>query len=139
MVGVVFVFHGSQKLFGLFAGPGLADFAQFLQQLHVPAPQYMAVLAGAAEFFGGIALGLGLWSRIAVIPMIVTMLVAIVMVHHSAFSAQNDGMEYPLTLAVVLLGLGLTGPGKFSVGALLSTKRPVVPTGSAEHVSGNAE
>jgi putative oxidoreductase len=66
-----------------------------------------------------LALLLGIGVRIAVIPMIFTMCVAIYTVHWGAFGGQNNGMEFPLTLAVVLLSLGLTGPGRLSVSAMI--------------------
>ena len=115
MVGVVFVFHGSQKLFGAFGGPGLEGFAGFLTQLQVPMPMVSAVLAAVAEFGGGLALIAGLGTRFAAVPLVITMLVAAFKVHGSAFSAQAGGLEYALTLAVVSAGLGLTGAGAFSL------------------------
>jgi putative oxidoreductase len=114
MVGVVGVFHGGQKLFGLFGGGGITEFAGFLESINVPLPTVSAYAAGAGEFFGGALVGLGLFSRLAALPFAFTMLVAVVKVHSGAFSGQN-GMEYPLTLAVVLIGLALTGPGRFAV------------------------
>ena len=115
IIAVVFMYHGSQKLFGMFEGPGIAGFAGFLESINVPLPKVNAVMAASAEVFGGIAVLLGVGLRIAVFPMVVTMVVAIVTVHGKAFSAQAGGMEYPLTLAIVLLGLGLTGAGRFSI------------------------
>lgn len=115
MLGVIFVFHGSQKLFGVFGGPGLEGFAGFLTQLHVPVPMVSAVLAAVAEFGGGLALLLGAGTRLAVIPVVITMLVAAFKVHGSAFSVQAGGLEYPLALAVITAAIGLTGAGELSV------------------------
>ncbi|MHC4672377.1 MAG: DoxX family protein [Planctomycetota bacterium] len=123
MLGTVFVFHGSQKLFGCFGGHGLSGMADFLEQLHVPAPMVSAVLAGSAEFFGGLALLLGVGVRIAVIPMVFTMLVAVYKVHWGVFSSQKGGMEYPLTLAVILIALGLLGPGRQKLPTLIRACR----------------
>jgi putative oxidoreductase len=114
-LGVVFVFHGSQKLFGLFGGGGLEGTAGFMAKLGLPAPMAQAVLAGSAEFFGGLALLTGFGARLAVVPLVVTMLVASFWVHGEAFDVQKGGMEYPLTLAFVLAGLGLTGPGALAL------------------------
>src|SRR3989337_594122 len=93
MVGVVFVFHGAQKLFGAFGGPGLEGFTGFLTQLEGPMPAGSAGLAPVAEFAGGLALIAGLGTRIAAVPLLVTMLVAAFKVHGAAFSAQAGGME----------------------------------------------
>lgn len=121
MVGVVFVFHGAQKLFGVWGGPGLEGFTGFLTQLQVPMPAVSAVLAGVAEFGGGLLLIAGLATRLAAVPLIITMLVAAFHVHGQAF-ALPTGMEYALTLGVVTLGLALTGPGGLSVDALVGQR-----------------
>jgi putative oxidoreductase len=123
IIGVVFLYHGSQKLFGAFGGPGLQGFSGYLASLGVPAPGVNAVLAGLAEFLGGAAMLLGLLTRLAAIPMVVTMAVAIITVHAKGFNAATGGMEYPLTLLVVVLGLGLTGAGGLSLDALLARRR----------------
>ena len=85
--------------------------------MHVPAPTVSAVLSGSAEFFGGLLLALGLFSRIGSVFLAFNMLVAVFMVHwKNGFSApQGAGYEYPMTLAVVLIGLIISGPGKYAV------------------------
>ena len=113
IIGAIFVFHGSQKLFGLFDGVGLANFTTFLNDLHVPYPEYASVVAAAAEFLGGLSLITGLWIRTMAIFLTGTMATAIVLVHPNTFSAQRNGMEYPLALAAVALGLSCTGAGRF--------------------------
>jgi len=119
MLGTVFVFHGSQKLFAFFDGPGLPGFAQYIESINLPYPAYGAVLAGAAELLGGLALITGFGMRTMTVPLIFTMGVASWYVHGHTFSIQNNGMEYPLTLGVILFGLACTGPGKFSLSRLL--------------------
>ena len=118
---VVFMFHGSQKLFGMFGGPGIDGFAGMLAQMGIPLPGLNAYLAASAEVFGGLLLLLGLGTRIAAVPLAVTMLVAALVVHGAAFSLQHNGMEYALTLAVVTAGLGFTGAGRLSLDAVLAT------------------
>lgn len=115
VVGTVFVFHGLQKMTGIWGGPGLPAFAGLLETLHVPYPAYGAVAAAAAELLGGAALITGFACRIATLPLMATMGVAIYFMHRDAFAAQAGGMEYPLTLGVVCAGLGLTGPGSFAI------------------------
>lgn len=117
--GVVFTYHGAQKVFGAFGGPGIEGFAGWLASMNVPMPTVNAWAAGLTEFVGGIALILGLGVRIVGLPLTVTMLVAAFMVHGKAFSAQNNGMEYPLTLAFIAAGLALTGAGRVSLDALI--------------------
>lgn len=123
MIGVVFIYHGSQKLFGFFDGQGLAGFTSQLSQMQLPFPQYGAVLAASAEFFGGLAFILGAWTRIAAIPLATTMFVATFFVHRHAFSIQNHGMEYALTLGVIIVAIGLMGPGRISLGRFITSRR----------------
>ena len=119
MVGVVFVFHGSQKAFGVFGGPGIEGFAGWLGSMGFPLPTLNAYLAAGTELLGGIALLTGVGLRLISLPLVFTMLVAAISVHWGSFSAQANGMEYPLTLAAVVAGLGLAGPGRYSLSAFL--------------------
>lgn len=121
--GVVFTYHGAQKVFGAFGGPGIEGFAGWLASMNVPMPTVSAWAAALTEFLGGVALILGLGVRLVGLPLTVTMLVAAFMVHGKAFSAQNNGMEYPLTLAFVAAGLALTGAGRISLDALIRPRK----------------
>lgn len=115
-LAVVFVYHGSQKLFGAFGGPGLDGFAGFLQTLHVPFPHVSAILAACAEFGGGLALGTGLLLRLLAVPLVFTMLVASWATHGNGFDIQHDGMEYSLVLGLIVLGVAIVGPGRYALG-----------------------
>jgi putative oxidoreductase len=126
IVGVIFIFHGGQKLFGLWGGSGLGSFAAMLEQLSLPIPAVAAVLAAASEFLGGMALVTGVSMRLATVPLLITMGVAVGLVHRNAFAVTDNGMEYALTLGVVLLGLALTGPGRFSLGGLLGRPQKLI-------------
>ena len=53
-VGIIFIAHGAQKLFGWFGGYGLAGTGQFMDSVGLGPGYLMALLAGSAEFFGGI-------------------------------------------------------------------------------------
>ena len=114
MVGAVFVFHGSQKLFGAFGGYGIEGTAGFMESLGMPFPVLAVLLAGGAELFGGLAFLTGVGQRLLALPLAATMLVAS-LTAHTGFAAAAGGMEYPLTLAFLALGLGLTGPGGFAL------------------------
>lgn len=123
MIGVVFVFHGSQKLFGAFGGPGLQGFSGYLESMRIPFPYLSAVLAGCAEFFGGLAVFTGVGMRLLAVPLAFTMLVGCFTAHAGKFSVQEGGMEYALTLCVVVIGLALTGPGQWTLLALLRGRK----------------
>ena len=113
MLAVVFVFHGSQKLFGVFGGYGIEGTATFFEQIGMPFPTASVVLAGGTELVGGLMLGLGLLARPAAFALAMTMFVAAFSAH-SGFNSQSGGMEYPLTLAVVAFALAVSGPGRFA-------------------------
>jgi putative oxidoreductase len=83
----------------------------------------MALLAGSAEFFGGIALILGLCTRPAAALTAFTMLVALFSVHASnGLFLSNNGFEYALALSAACISIGLQGAGKYSLDAIISQR-----------------
>ena len=120
ILAAVFIYHGGQKLFGWFDGFGLHATAGFLAGLYIPYPLVAAILSGSTEFFGGVILLVGTGTRLAAVPMAFNMAVACLTVHlHKGFGAQAGGMEYPLTLGVVLVAMILLGPGRITLGRLI--------------------
>jgi putative oxidoreductase len=117
-LAVVFIYHGYGKITDI---PGTAK--MFHESLNIPMPMLSATLAALAEFGGGILVLVGLLTRLAVIPMIFTMGVAIFWVHWPTFPFQDHGYEYALVMALVLIGLGLLGPGRFSLDALIFRRK----------------
>lgn len=122
MLAIVFIYHGQGKLFG-----GLDGFAGYLSSLGVPLPKMAALLAALSEVGGGLVLLSGLGFRFALWPLVFTMLVASFSAHPGKFSAQNGGMEYALTLAVMVAGLALVGAGDFTVRKLIPTSTQAAP------------
>lgn len=115
-VGLILAAHGAQKLFGWFGGYGLEGTANWLASIGLEPGYLMALLAGGAEFFGGLALVLGLLTRPAALVAAFTMLVAIFSVHiGNGLFMSNNGYEYALTLFVVSLALAIQGAGRFAV------------------------
>jgi putative oxidoreductase len=133
IAGAVFLFHGSQKLFGAFEGHGIEGFAGMLAQMQIPMPLFAAYLSACTEFFGGLALLLGLGVRFASVPLVINMLVAAFTVHAGKFDATKGGMEYPLTLAFLVAALAFTGPGQFSVAALFPQRPRPEASGRVAH------
>ena len=122
-VGLVMAAHGAHKLFGWFGGYGLQGTGQFFAEtLGLKPGVLMAAMAGGTEFFGGLLLLIGLFTRPAAFAIAGTMAVAIITAHSSAFFASNGGMEYPLTLLLASLTLAIGGAGKFSVDQKLAAK-----------------
>ncbi|MGN7454497.1 DoxX family protein [Paenibacillus pasadenensis] len=120
VVGLLFIGHGAQKLFGWFGGYGIKGTAGWLESLGAKPGALMAVLAGGAELLGGLLLALGLWVWVAAALIVLTMLVAIVKVHgaNGIWSTAN-GYEYNLVLIAAALAIGFTGAGAYSIDALL--------------------
>lgn len=122
-VGLILMAHGAQKLFGWFGGNGLAGTAGWLSSMGMEPGLLMAILAGGAEFFGGLALVLGLLTRPAALVAAFTMLVAIFSVHiNNGLFVADGGYEYALTLMVALLALAVQGGGYLSMDNALSEK-----------------
>jgi putative oxidoreductase len=116
-VGVVFVGTGWGKLHSL------DKVTDFFAELHIPAPHFNAVLAASAELVGGLAMLLGLMTRLAAIPLITTMVVAIL----TAKRPEIDGLSSLLGLEefsylAMFFWLALAGPGACSIDHLLARR-----------------
>lgn len=121
-VGAVLAAHGAQKLFGWFGGYGLEGTGQWMASIGLTPGYLMALLAGSVEFFGGLALILGLLTRPAALLSAFTMLVAIFSAHlSSGLFISNGGYEYALTLFAVTLALAIQGGGRYAFDNKLHT------------------
>ncbi|MGM0845325.1 MAG: DoxX family protein [Bacillota bacterium] len=120
VIGLSFIVHGSQKLFGWFGGYGLEGTGGWMESLGMKPGKAMAFFAGIAEFAGGLFFVLGLLTPLAGILIAITMVVAIVKVHYAnGYLSTNNGYEYNLALLAAAVGLALTGPGKYALDAIL--------------------
>ena len=117
VVGLLFVGHGAQKLFGLFGGHGLAGTAGFFEQgLGLHPGKVHATGAGAAEFLGGLLLVLGFLTPFGSLMLIATMTVAIITVHWAkGVWLTEGGYEYNLVLMAVAFAVAGAGPGNWSL------------------------
>src|SRR5688500_2729181 len=111
--------HGAQKLFTF----GHAGVSTGMAQAGIPAPEIAAALLMATEFGGGLLLIAGLFSRFAAATIAFAMAVATVQVHLPNGFFAPTGIEYTLMLSAAGLGIVLTGPGRFSLDALLARRR----------------
>ncbi len=122
-VGIILAAHGGQKLFAWFGGYGLEGTGQWMESIGLAPGFVMALLAGSAEFFGGIALILGLLTRPAAALSAFTMVVAIFSVHGSnGLFMSNNGYEFALALLAATVALTIQGAGSFSLDAVVSKK-----------------
>jgi putative oxidoreductase len=121
-LGWTFIYHGSQKAFGWFGGPGMAGFAKGMDAMSLPllSGSAWAYIAAYGELLGGLTIFLGLLARLGTLPIIATMLVAVATVHgKNGFSSGNGGFEYNLNLIAMCAVILLAGPGLISLDALL--------------------
>lgn len=122
-LGIIFAAHGAQKLFGWFGGYGLEGTGQWMASIGLQPGYLMALGAGSAEFFGGIALIIGLLTRPAAAVLAFTMVVAIFAVHfENGLFMSNNGYEFGLALLAGSVALALSGAGRFSVDNNLTKK-----------------
>ena len=120
---IIFIAHGAQKLFGWFGGYGLEGTGQWMASIGLEPGYQLALLAGSAEFFGGIALLIGLLARPAALMLSVTMVVAIFSVHFAnGLFMTNNGYEFALSLLAIAISLMFSGAGKLSIDNLLAKK-----------------
>ena len=121
-LGIVFLAHGSQKVLGLFGGPGLARVFTMFSGMGIP--PFFTALDVAAEFLGGLFLIVGFLTRISALGIAVVMVVAVYMVHwHNGFfmnwfgrmPAGKEGFEYHILAIGAAIALVCKGAGRFSL------------------------
>ena len=118
VLGVIFIMHGGQKLFVY----GLDGVAGSFGQMGIPAAGFFGPLVAFVEFFGGIAIVLGLLTRLAAAGVGATMLVAILTVHLKQGFFNPGGVEFPLALLAAATALVLTGAGAYSADAQIAKR-----------------
>lgn len=121
-LGIVFLMHGSQKLFGLFGGPGIPGTQGFMSSLGVPLPGLMGVVVASVEFFGGLLVLLGLFTRYASLLIAIDMFFALLLVHVNNGFFLPAGFEFVFVLFLIAVSLASTGSGKYSLEKALLRK-----------------
>lgn len=113
VIGLTFIGHGTQKLFGWFGGAGISGTGQWLESLGFrPGGRIWAILAGALELLAGAMLCVGVLLPVAAVFVIVVMLDAIITVHwRNGYWADRGGFEYNVVLIATVIALACVGPG----------------------------
>jgi len=126
VLAILFIYHGSRRLFGWFDGPGLHQSADYFAHTVGLSPGIVfATLGGTIEFFGGIALALGLLARLAGAAIFGDMMIAIITVTWANginATGGKSGYELNLALGVLALMVAFFGAGRVSVDALLERR-----------------
>ena len=118
--GLFLVPHGVQKLFGWMGGYGLEATGQFFETQLGFANGYLAALgAGSVETFAGLALALGLATRVSAIAIFVLLVVAASVHIPAGFFWTSGGWEYPVLWAAVAAYFAVKGGGRFSLDRLI--------------------
>lgn len=116
ILGFLFAAHGWQKFNEFTIAGTQASFAK----MGVPAAEIAAPAVASLELAGGIALIVGILTRVVAALLAVDMLGALFLVHASAgIFASAGGYELVLLLAVAALAVALTGAGRISVDSAL--------------------
>lgn len=120
IVGLLFIGHGTQKLFGWFGGHGLAGTAGFFESIGLRPGRLHAPAAGLAETVGGVLIALGLIVPLGAALIIAVMVAAVLTVHiGNGIWAQDSGVEHPLLTAIAVFALAGIGAGDWSLDAAL--------------------
>lgn len=113
-VAVLMLTHGIPKLTNL-----LSDNPQFVGVLGM-SPETSLALAVFAEVVCSMLILVGFGTRLATIPLIITMLIAVFMIHaEDPFAKQEMGLHYLVAYIVLLIA----GSGQYSVDAIITKNR----------------
>lgn len=105
--------HGLKKV------PPQEGFIKYITSLSLPLPEVMAWSAGLSEFIGGLFIAIGLGTRFFGATWVITMFVAAFVAHaDDPFGKKEMALSY-LIVGIFLL---LSGPGKFSIDAMINKK-----------------
>jgi putative oxidoreductase len=120
VIGLTFMGHGAQKLFGWFGGYGIKGTGGFFESVGIKPGEKMALLAGLTELIGGALFAIGLFTPLAGLMIAGTMVIAIFKVHGpNGYWITQNGYEYNLVLLVVAAAIATMGAGSYSVDAII--------------------
>ncbi|MEJ0104224.1 MAG: DoxX family protein [Bacteroidota bacterium] len=108
LTGLFMIYHGSE----VFDKPKMVDYAKWLTDLHFPSPLFLGYLGKAIELVAGIFLVTGFLTRLAIIPLIATMLIISFGMGKGKIFMDD---QHPFLFVLLFLVLFFTGPGKFSL------------------------
>lgn len=117
VVGLAFFLHGWQKVFTL----GFGGVGGFFGSIGIPAAGFFAVVVSLLELLGGLALILGIATRLVGLLLAIDMLVALLVVHlPNGFFVSDGGYELVLLLGAAALAFAITGASSMSLDSRMS-------------------
>lgn len=124
-LGIIFIAHGAQKVFGAWGGPGLAQFTAMSAPFGFMRPAWLWMGAAAvAELVGGGLLLVGLLTRVGAFLIACVMLTAMFGVNWGGgFFLNSAGIEYTVALLGMALALLIAGGGRLSIDEQLQGPR----------------
>ncbi len=123
-LGLIFLAHGAQKVFGMFGGKGLPASIAGDAPFSFMRPSWLWLgMAAFSELIGGALVFVGLLTRVGAFFIAITMLVGMFGVHWPNFFLANRGLEFTLALLGIAIALVIAGGGQVSIDHLLSSRR----------------
>lgn len=120
LIGLLFIGHGTRKLFGWLGGRGWNGTCQMMHDLGFRPTRFWALMSGLVDFLGGLSLTLGLLTPIGAAAIIGGRLVSIISLYaHKGLWNADGGAEYPLVVIANAVWFGLVGAGNYSLDSLL--------------------
>ena len=120
VLGLYMAAHGAQKLLGWFGGPGVTVTSGFFEQLGFRPARMFVITASLAEIAAGLLVALGFLGPVGPALMLSVLIVAAVSVHWpNGLFVTSNGIEHAVIFAAGAFALALTGPGLFSLDAVV--------------------
>jgi putative oxidoreductase len=123
-LGAYLAAHGAQKLFGALEGGGLDTTATHFHHVGIRPAHPMAALAGGSEFVGGLLTAAGLADPVGPVAIAGAMTVATTVHGDKGPMGAKGGYELPFLNLAAALALAASGPGRYSLDAILGRRLP---------------